>query len=624
MGEPEPSGDVQERAESTAANTPSGANPVVQIKAFRGPRATLIQRTLTHSLRSDGFDVVNASAPSAARTAAPGLTVQGAVRRNALFVLTVVDGADGQVLSRDTLRGGTWKKLDARLRKLAARRILEGFAAAAGKRAEARVKVEAGTEKTAAQPAATPDETTAPVASGLSSQGEAVSRDDALLGGADAASSVDLTDGTAAHTNPLTVGGLLYLRSVWRAAHGNSVRNGVLSAPSLAEVFLDGQPNDRVRGMVRARLRYDPTYGRVQPGAYPGATSTNPSVLLDQFWIKFDIARSVFLTIGKQHNRWGVGRFWQPTDFLQPVRRSPTATFDERTGVNAIKLHIPWESAGWNFYGVALLEGGGRFVNRLDRVLAGGRMEILLGAMEVGIDALFSKDAKPRVGVDASVGFGPFDFYVDAGFRASSEQVRWVRVQPEDTSFTNPAQFRAAEPANIAGVGTEAVFGTSAEISYGAGDAVVLGGEYFYRSFGYDDKRVYPWLALGPYLYPSQFSGAPFTPFYVGRYYAALFASLPSPGSWDDVTFTLTNISNLSDHTYVSRIDFALTVLNDLRFEVFGEAYYGERGGEFQLDLSVPPSCADGSTSCSPDQQLPGFSLRAPRFAVGLALRLAI
>jgi hypothetical protein len=58
-------------------------------------------------------------------------------------------------------------------------------------------------------------------------------------------------------------------------------------------------------------------------GAFVGTSATGfttfsvgrgPNSLLDQMWIRFDILETVFVTAGKQHVRWGTGRFWQPTD----------------------------------------------------------------------------------------------------------------------------------------------------------------------------------------------------------------------------------------------------------------------------------------------------------------------
>ena len=53
-----------------------------------------------------------------------------------------------------------------------------------------------------------------------------------------------------------------------------------------------------------------------------------------------------------------------------------------------LKLHVPWESTGWNFYGVAVTEDPTRRRRRASpQVAAGGRAEIIILGAEVGIDA---------------------------------------------------------------------------------------------------------------------------------------------------------------------------------------------------------------------------------------------
>ena len=89
-----------------------------------------------------------------------------------------------------------------------------------------------------------------------------------------------------------------------------------------------------------------------------------PGRVLDQLWINFDVAHRAFVTVGRQHVKWGVGKFWNPTDYLHPVRRDPLATFDARTGTTMLKLHVPWEKRGWNFYAVSPARGRWRATRR--------------------------------------------------------------------------------------------------------------------------------------------------------------------------------------------------------------------------------------------------------------------
>jgi len=200
----------------------------------------------------------------------------------------------------------------------------------------------------------------------------------------------------AAEAEPLRIGGLIYLRAQTLWQEGESPRDWFLSSPNLTDLYLDVRPNDRVRGFVLGRLFYDPTIvtgGSASAGAAtlaPPITiaglgsvqpTSNPYGVLDQLWITSDIGRTVFVTAGRQHVKWGVGRFWNPTDYLHPIRRDPLAVFDVRTGSSMVRLQLPWEARGWNLYGVAMAEdvaGAPIPVNTLGRVAWGGRAEAVL------------------------------------------------------------------------------------------------------------------------------------------------------------------------------------------------------------------------------------------------------
>ncbi len=92
----------------------------------------------------------------------------------------------------------------------------------------------------------------------------------------------------------------------------------------------------------------------------------------------------------------------------------------------------------------------------------------------------------------------------------------------------------------------------------------------------------------------------------------ALFCSLPPPYSLDTHTFTLSTIGNLSDRSFITRLDYSLVVLTHVRFEAFVSGRYGNEHGEFRFGIR--------------NLDLGGFVFsRAPAFMdFGLALRVAI
>lgn len=415
-------------------------------------------------------------------------------------------------------------------------------------------------------------------------------RDEALMGG-DPSAPTRLSE-TAAPDNPLTIGGQFYLRGQASALQGQEPDRWALSSPSLLDAYFDARPNDRVRGFVLARMQFDPTkaIGAAPMPVDPTAPQQSlvappargPVVALDQMWLRFDLKRTVFVTAGRQHVRWGTGRFWTPTDFLHVQRRNPLDPFDARVGTTMLKLHLPWEAQGWNFYayGVTDFPQG---TPALGDVAGAGRAEIVIGTAEAGIGALVQRDRKPKVGADLSIGIWEFDLYGEIALRYGSEIDRVGFDQSADPL----TMFQQRYPVfRESGLRPQVVGGFTYSLLYADKDVLTIGGEYFYNSLGYEDERVYPGLFPIPGVRDLAEAASPF---YFGRHYGALFVLLPAPFSWDLTSFTLSTLGNLSDRSFITRLDYALTLLTHLRFEVFAAVHYGRRQGEFRFAVDLPP-----------------------------------
>jgi hypothetical protein len=440
----------------------------------------------------------------------------------------------------------------------------------------------------------------------------------------------------AAPEDPLKIGGQLYLRAQTTALRGQAPGDWSFGSPSLLDAYLDARPNDRVRGFVLGRMVFDPTLPAsasnseaIRPVSATGGTAGSqslsslfaqptrgPTVTLDQMWLRFDVAHTVFVTAGKQHVRWGTGHFWAPTDFLHLRPRNPLDVFDARTGTTMLKLHLPVESRAWNFYGYLLTEGN-TSTPRLGRVAAATRAELVLGPAELGLGVLAQRPVKPKFAADLSFGIGDVDVYGELGLRSGNEIDR-VRYEANPTIPDQgttaiadylPQVVDAYYPVYRAnGYKPQAVGGASYTRKYNDNDTFTVGGEYFYNALGYASPTAYPGLVL-PHTV-SLNDSANF--FYLGRHYAAAYLSFPAPYSLDNHTFTLSTLGNLSDRSFITRFDYSLIALTHMRFEAFVSARYGNENGEFRFGVS-PLSFA-------------GIPFdRAPALMdFGLALRIAI
>jgi hypothetical protein len=469
--------------------------------------------------------------------------------------------------------------------------------------------------------------------------------------------------------DPLKIGGQFYWRVMSSGKQGQFPQNWSLSAPALLDMYMDARPNERVRAFALGRMSYDPTLapngttstgaGGASASAIQGGDSLSamfgqptrgPSVALDQLWLRFDLLRTVFVTAGKQHVRWGTARFWAPTDYLHLQARNPLLPFDPRTGTTMLKLHLPWETKGWNFYAYALPESATTTSHPAD-VAGALRAEIVLGALEVGAGVFGQRNSKAKFAGDVSFGLWDLDFYGEAALRNAGD-VDFVRFQQAqfEPDPNQPGQFVTtnADPAvalnpqtwqsdsayrsqNLpllvdaffpshrgAGWKPQVTGGVSYTRQYADKDTFTVGSEYFYNGLGYDDPSVYPGVLFLPHATPLS---NPATFFYLGRHYLGVYATAPAPYSWDNTTFTLSTLANLSDKSGLTRLDYSLVVLTHLRFEAYGAVHWGQRNGEFRLGI-------DGSAlgnSIQPVRSLAQQLTTAPAlFDLGVGLRVAL
>ena len=395
--------------------------------------------------------------------------------------------------------------------------------------------------------------------------------------------------------DPLEIGGMVYMRYNAQVYEGDPEWPRTQS-PNLVDVFMDARHDKRrLRAYVRGRLLYDPLYNPDSEFVFGATSGEEVDMVLDQLWVKFDIERSVFFTVGQQPVRWGATRIWNPVDVVNPTRRDPLAAFDSRVGVPVMKMHIPIESLGWNFVVLGLMDRA----DTMDKVGAAARAEFVFSTVEMGLSGVLRRDTDPKAGLDLSAGVGDFDITGELG----------VTFFEEDG---HEAIFAAGD--------RDAVIQVAAGISYGwkysAEDTLTIAGEYFWNPDGVSGHCDYPLMMSGMFLnemfadltpadlnidpasIPAGFdpsaledqfaSAGEFRPFYNGQHYGMLAFLLPAPGSWDRVTFFLSNLGNFSDMSFISRFDYRHALESYLSIEAFVAVHYGQRGGEFKFGTQRP------------------------------------
>jgi hypothetical protein len=386
----------------------------------------------------------------------------------------------------------------------------------------------------------------------------------------------------AAADKRLTLGGQIYLRGNISIPDQPTLSTTTLDCPNLLDFFADARPNDVVRGFAQGRLVHDwsiPATSTASTSDTDGGTSSTSSfvgtsrqrdtVILDQLWLNLNLKNKVYLTLGQQRIKWGTGHFWNPTDFMDPVHLNPLAYFDERTGVPLVKVNVPLQKIGANLYAFGMLQDAAS----LDRVGGAVRAEWLVGLTEIALSSTFRKGDPLRLGGQVSSSLGLVDLRGEVAVLHGSTTPAF-----EGSLDWSEAVFPTTVDRRDDWI-PQAVAGAELGLKYTSRNSLYLGLEYFFNDAGTDDPSIYPYLlAIGQY-----------TPFYLGRNYGGAYVSFPGIGAHKHHNIVFSNLGNLSDESFVARVDWSAQLLTELNVNAYAQAHYGQKGGEFRLTVDIPP-----------------------------------
>jgi len=436
------------------------------------------------------------------------------------------------------------------------------------------------------------------------------------------------------------IGGFLYLQLNYATYEDGDAGEYALQSPALFDLYMDSRPTDRLRAYARGRILQQLTpansvFELLNFDSSDSQTSSRTESSLDQLWLKFDIARTVYVTVGKQPIRWGTGRFWNPTDFLQAQVRDPLAVFDTRQGVSLIKLHVPFEDLGWNLYGAINLQE----LAKPENIAGALRAEFLFGTTELSLSAAAKNKGLRQLGLDFSTAFFDLDIRGEIALSNKVQTAFFEGTLNEEVAETfQNAILNATADTNATPIPTfdelppgyvpelvgrkkdwivQAVVGAELALKYSDEDSIILGLEYFFNDAGYDDASIYPWLQAMTLPQLNNFYGegrlqqfdtaSAFKPLYLGRHYLALSAILMAPGTWNNTTLVLSGLCNLSDKSAIVRGDYRIKVLTLLDLGAYISVHTGEKG---EFKMSLPIQNPDTSLSLSPQMIDFGASLR--------------
>ncbi|MCA9515266.1 MAG: hypothetical protein KC635_10015, partial [Myxococcales bacterium] len=232
------------------------------------------------------------------------------------------------------------------------------------------------------------------------------------------------------------------------------------------------------------------------------------------------------------------------------------------------------------------------------------RLGLVLGRAEVSLSGAFGGGGKTHLGADRSAGVGDFDVTVEVGVADETDTPRYAGDFDLGT-LTLPTSEPYGKWAARVSAGIQYEFKPNDD------DVMALGVEYYYNPLGYSDTDLYSYLLL---------TGAARS-LELGQHYAGLVWAWPSPLSWDDGSIAVSTLANLSDPSFVSRLDVSARVHTRLTVEAYVQAHYGKRGGELRFGLDVPDLPAIPGVL---DEPIAAFTVPPPLLVVGLNLRVAL
>jgi hypothetical protein len=103
---------------------------------------------------------------------------------------------------------------------------------------------------------------------------------------------------------------------------------------------------------------------------------------------------------------------------------------------------------------------------------------------------------------------------------------------------------------------------------------------------------------------------------------------LPSPGSWNDTSFTASGLANLSDRSVIPRLDYSVQILTYLNLNAFVMGHLGSQG-EFNYSYSQPPLLDPQLAALIPPEAandipaevIEGVQVRGPLLTLGIGVR---
>jgi hypothetical protein len=288
-------------------------------------------------------------------------------------------------------------------------------------------------------------------------------------------------------------------------------------------------------------LQYQGTGGSIT-SSIPSQDLFTDTFTLSEFYLSFDLAKTVFFRVGTQLIAWGPSTIWTPVDFINLERINPLASVDLRIGKPSLRVHVPMKNANL-FLFTDFSAAGLQDVWKTTQF--GLRGDLTAVGFEFGLTAYLGYSIQNRYGFDFSGRVLATDVY--------GELALYFPYGPYVFSYAYSLGFQR----------------TLGELK-----RWTLQGEFFYNSAGEANNAGYST--------PASFVSGGFVPLYVGRMYAYLALTRQDLiGTFLDGT--LYGIANISDFSYTVSLKGSFDIAKFIPFSVSLAYTGGGAGKEFTI-----------------------------------------
>jgi len=209
-------------------------------------------------------------------------------------------------------------------------------------------------------------------------------------------------------SNRLLIGGTLDMRMKSISPLDSKSGNSSFSNPNQLYLYLDSKQKEDIRFFAKGVYTYTPTADDV-------FVKKNVTDLME-LKLQFNAQKKIFFTVGRQKIKWGSGRFYNPSDFLNSTVRNPLEVEDKRLGLNLIKMHLPVDRT--NLYFI----GGYDDADKVKKTVQAARIEQSLNDGEVAVTVMTKDKRKTQMAFDGSKAVGPIDLYLEGAVKESSKE----------------------------------------------------------------------------------------------------------------------------------------------------------------------------------------------------------